>query len=334
MQPPAPRGPLSERVLAALASPPPAPRLAVTVPEPAQPLADDDFQLALFVLYELHYAGIEGVDDRWEWSSPLLALRGELEAIFVDAVRMAAGPIDAPAPAAMPAWLAALEAADDGPSLSRWLARHGALAEFREFAIHRSIYQLREGDPHTWAIPRLAGRAKAALIEIQCEEYGFGRPGRLHSDLFGATLRALGLRDEPGAYVDAVGAPTLAAHNLMSLFGLHRRWRGAAIGHLAFYEMTSALPMRRYAETLRRLDVGPEATRFYDQHVLADAVHEQVGVHDMAGGLALAEPDLVPDICLGAAALAAAERALAADLIGAWEAGASSLRADQVVPAA
>ncbi|MDQ1059992.1 hypothetical protein QFZ23_003893 [Arthrobacter globiformis] len=38
-------------------------------------LNDDDIQLALFCLYELHYGGIEGVDDAWEWEPGLIALR-------------------------------------------------------------------------------------------------------------------------------------------------------------------------------------------------------------------------------------------------------------------
>src|SRR5690606_6066858 len=30
-------------------------------------LLDDDAQLSLFLLYELHYTGLDGVDDAWEW---------------------------------------------------------------------------------------------------------------------------------------------------------------------------------------------------------------------------------------------------------------------------
>ena len=38
--------------------------------------------------------------------------------------------------------------------------------------MHRSAYQLKEADPHTWAIPRLSGSVKAALVEV---EWGAGR---------------------------------------------------------------------------------------------------------------------------------------------------------------
>jgi hypothetical protein len=33
---------------------------------PGDPIADLDLQLALYVCYELHYAGFDGVDERWE----------------------------------------------------------------------------------------------------------------------------------------------------------------------------------------------------------------------------------------------------------------------------
>ena len=93
-----------------------------------------------------------------------------------------------------------------------------------------------------------------------------------------------------GAHLDVVPAVTLATNNLMSLFGLHRRLRGALLGHLAAFEMTSSLPNRRYGNGLRRLGLDEVATRFYDEHVEADAVHEQIAAHDLCGGLVRAEP--------------------------------------------
>ena len=92
---------------------------------------------------------------------------------------------------------------------------------------------------------------------------------------------------------------------LMSFFGLHRRRRGAIAGHLAVLETTSSEPMRRYAAGLRRLGFGEDATRFFDEHVEADSVHENIAAYDMAQGLAVAEPDLTADILFGARALLA-----------------------------
>jgi hypothetical protein len=113
----------------------------------------------------------------------------------------------------------------------------------------------------------------------------------------------------------------------MSLFGLHRRLRGAIVGHLALFEMTSAVPNRRYGDALRRLGVDdPGALDFFDEHVEADAVHESVAAVDLAGGLVRDEPRLAHDVLFGACALLHVEARWAAHLLGAWAAGASSLR--------
>ena len=192
--------------------------------------------------------------------------------------------------------------------------------------MHRTVYHLREADPHSWAIPRLSGPPKCALVEIQADEYGGGRPEWMHASLFAASMRGLGLRDDYGHFASSVPAITLAWANTMTMFGLHRRLRGAAVGHLAALEMTSSLPNRRYGNGLRRLGFGAEVTRFFDEHIEADAVHEQIAAHDLAGALAVREPDLVADILFGAAAALATDGAVAAHLLGAWRDGRSSMR--------
>src|SRR5205085_4633526 len=133
------------------------------------------------------------------------------------------------------------------------------------FLVNGSGYQLKEADPRSWALPRRHGGAKAALVEIQADEYGGGRAERIHAHLFAASMEALGLDPAYGAYLDHIPGPTLATVNLMSLFGLHRRHRGAIVGHLALFEMTSSLPNGRYAAGLRRLGYDSPATDFFDE---------------------------------------------------------------------
>src|SRR5690242_14174429 len=113
----------------------------------------------------------------------------------------------------------------------------------------------------------------------------------------------------------------------MSMLGLHRRCLGALVGHLALFEMTSSVPNARYARALRRLGFEGRATAFFDEHVEADAVHENVAAVDLAGGLAHAEPELGPDILWGAQCLLAVEDRWTRHLLDAWAAGESSLRA-------
>jgi len=301
----------------------------ISLPRSADPLADEDLQLALYCCYELHYRGFARVDEAWEWSPSLFELRGRLEEQFLAQLIDLVGQPESGSGehwTEMDLALRAIGDSDDSPSLAHHLEREGTADQFREFLIHRSAYQLKEADPHSWALPRLSGRPKAALVEIQADEYGGGRPERIHAQLFADAMDAFGLDSRYGAYVERLPAATLATVNLMSFFGLHRRWRGAIIGHLALFEMTSSVPNRRYGDAARRLGPDdPRATAFFDEHVEADAVHESVAAVDLAGGLARDEPDVAGDILFGARALAALEGRWAAMLLEAWDHGSAAL---------
>ncbi|GCD20609.1 iron-containing redox enzyme family protein [Cellulomonas algicola] len=338
MKSPQPRGPLGAAVLDALTAAAPrtdapaddrlvqAARRAVE--HSTDLLTDEDVQLTLFVLYELHYAGVEGVDEAWEWAPDLLRARAVLEEAFERELRHRVTVPDGVTAdrRAVADTLFALTAPTPGPSLSRYVGRQATDEQLHELLVHRSLYQLKEADPHTWAVPRLAGAAKAALVEIQADEYGGGAPDRMHSALFARTMQGVGLEPTFGRYVEDVPAVTLAAVNAMSLLGLHRRLRGAIAGHLAAFEMTSSLPNRLYGDGFRRHGYGDDVTEYFDEHVEADAVHEQIAGRDLAGGLAEQEPELVPDILFGACVCLFLDDLVAAHLVGAWERGESSLR--------
>ena len=289
---------------------------------------NDDIQLALFVLYASAYGSLPVLDADREWDPLLLATRRVLETAFEKALRESVPMPALPEPTvnAVGRALFALADADTGPSLSRYFAKKATREQAEEMLILRSTYTLREADPHSWAIPRLTGRAKAALVEIQSDEYGGGRPERVHAVLFGDAMRAAGLDDTYGAFVDEVPAVTLASLNMMSMFGLNRRLVGAIVGHLAAYEMTSSIPCRLYADGLRRLGFAPEVAEYFDEHVEADAVHEQIAARDLAGGLAEDHPELLPDIMFGAAACLTVDGWGGTHTLEAWSAGESALR--------
>jgi hypothetical protein len=327
MRLPAPRGPVTAMLFEELTADPH--DLPVRFRSPftghGSALHDEDLQLALFVCYELHYQGFDDVDDGWEWNPSLLGLRRTAEERFERDLRALVPP---PAPDTDVARaLARIVAADDGPPLAKFLQRQATPEQFREFVTHRSIYHLKEADPHTWAIPRVSGRSKAALVEIQADEYGGGRPELMHAELFRQTMRGLDLDDGYGAYLDAVPAITLAVNNLMSFLGLHRRRVGALLGHLAAFEMTSSLPNRRYSSGLARLGADRLTRRFYDEHVQADAVHEQVAAHDMCGGLVAQRPELAVDVLSGAQYCLTLDRLFAEHLLSHWRRSVTSLRA-------
>jgi hypothetical protein len=324
------RGPLSERLVRDLAT---RAELSARTTETAQRLADapgdgltdEDLQLSLAVCYELHFRGFDEVDDAWEWNPGLIGLRTALERRHLAALQELVGPVPVTGEP-IDVQLTRAIAEDDGPSLSSFMAKHGTLEQWREYLTLRSVYHLKEADPHTFAIPRLSGRTKAAMVEIQADEYGGGSAARMHSELFAALMRDLGLDSTYGALWDDAPAAAFANVNTMALFGLHRRWRGAALGHLTTVEMTSSEPSRRYSAGLRRLGYGPSTTVFYDEHVEADAVHEQIAAVDMCGAFVAENPELAADVLFGARCSLAMDGAAARHLLGAWEQGRSALR--------
>lgn len=327
------RGPISARLSLHLLDTAPLDRtdvdaLVLAGGRTPDPLADEDLQFSLAVLHELHHRGFDDVDDTHEWDAPLVTVRVALERVIEHALREETAPAlgrlasaSASDDGAVDVTLAlrALVENDESPSLSRWMKRHATLDQYRELLSLRSVYHLKEADPQTWAIPRLHGRAKAALIEIQSDEYGNGRPERMHSELFARSMSALGLDTTYGAHWATADASAFAIINMMTTFGLNRRLRGASMGQLCALEMTSSLPNAAFADGLRRLGLDGDATWFFDEHVEADAVHEQVATVDLAGGLVADEPELRDDLLFGAAAYLALEERFAGRLIARWE---------------
>jgi hypothetical protein len=339
-----PRGPVSAQFLEALGTPAeresPAMAKALALAERAlqsdpDVLHDDDLQVTLLLSYGLSYGGVSESDGRWEWNPLQVALRTAIEDRFERQLRELVGDVALPEPDAdaVASYLFAATSEDTGPSLSRYVAKKSTREQAIEFVIHRSIYTLKEADPHSWAIPRLTGRAKAGLVEVQSDEYGGGLPHRIHAAIFARTMRGVGLDDRYGVYVDRVPAITLASFNMMSMFGLNGRLRGAIVGHLAAFEMTSSVPNRLYGNGFRRLGFGEEVTEYYDEHVEADAVHEQIAGRDLAGGLAEQHPELLEDIVFGARCCLVVDGLVGEHLLASWQAGRSSLRDETGVAA-
>ncbi|WEO99961.1 iron-containing redox enzyme family protein [Streptomyces sp. FXJ1.172] len=319
---PEPRGPLSGAVTALLHGAAPG-----SVPSPECCAAyGDDLQLALYVLYELHYQGFQDIPDSLEWDSGLLACRSAIENRFLGSLRRDV-PIDDTDTALRALDELQLEPVGDGGSgVSYFLRDEGSLDQVREYAAVRSLYHLKEADPHAWVLPRLHGRAKAAMAAVEFDEFGGGRADAIHAELYADLMEDLRLDTRYGYYVDAAPAEALATVNLMSLLGLHRALRAALVGHFAAVEVTSSPASRRLAEAMRRVGAGPAAVRFYTEHVEADAVHEQVVRHDVIGGLLESEPHLDADVVFGIRATTHLEARLAARLLRTWRQDATALR--------
>lgn len=340
---PLPRGPISAAVLDALVRPAP-----VTWSGLAQAYGDDqvtadpygeDLQLALYVGYELHYRGFREVDPAWEWQPDLLRLRAALERAFLDALVADTGsdpPSARPDAATDPVGRvpADVEAAFEdllldpinGTGVSYHLRDMGTWWQLREYWTHRSMYQLKEADPHAFVIPRLLGQAKASLVGLEFDEFGAGRGERIHAGWYANLMAEAGLDPGYGAYLDLVPATTLATVNLVSMFALHQGLRGCCVGQLAAAELNVPPSARRFTQALERLGGGPAAMLFYTEHIEADAVHEQVMRVEVIGDLIEREPHLAADVRFGVRAATFVEGRFADALLGAWRRGQTSLR--------
>ncbi|MFF1834461.1 iron-containing redox enzyme family protein [Streptomyces sp. NPDC058231] len=316
---PVARGPISAALIATLAAPH-KPSPDVSQVQEADPYGDD-LHVALYTLYEMHYRGFAGVAEDREWDPELMPLRQALEERFLGALRA-----DVPGRDVDTVFGGLLLESDDHrDGVAHYLEHEGEVGQIREYAALRSLYHLKEADPHVWVIPRLRDRAKAGMAAVEYDEFGAGRAENVHARLFAELMADLGLETRYGHYLDAAPAPALAVVNVMTLFGLRRALRGALVGHFACVEVTSSPGSRRLAAAMRRTGAGPAAERFYTEHVEADAVHEQVVRREVIGGLLADEPHLEADVAFGADVTMFLENRLAAHLLKAWRAGKPAL---------
>ncbi|MFE4456442.1 iron-containing redox enzyme family protein [Nocardia tengchongensis] len=323
---PQPCGELSAGVLEVLGDSAGAP--VPNVPDEADP-AGRDLQLALHTCYGLHYAGFDGVDEDWEWDPELLRLRAELERRFLAALRSDVGndrdlDIELDALLTVPTVEAGVAA---------FLQDRGQPWQVREYFAHRSILHHQEADPYAWMIPRLRGRAKAALVAVEFDEFGGGHADRIHQQLYANLLAGAGMDPSYLFYLDAVPAQMLAIVNMMSLFGLHRGFRGAGIGHFAAVEITSSPASRRMVGALERLHADPACIRFYREHVEADAVHEQLMRREVIGDLLRTEPELRTSIAFGIGATGLLEDRFSEHVLACWRGNRTSLLIEEAVDA-
>lgn len=310
---PTARGPVSEAILSAMRSGDTA--SVVELPDVG---CADDAQIALWSLFALHHRGFDDVDDELEWDPHLIAVRRRLEQDFERNLRDRAP--KCPEQGDFAEDFFAFVAGHEGPSVVSHLQRSATDEQMRQFLRHKSIYTLKESDHTTWTIPRLSHRVKAAVMELQYDEYGGGDPNRLHAHLFARGLEKSGLSPEYGAYIDEAPCEILEQDNVMSMLGLNRRLRAASLGFLAAFEATSSAPSRKVARGLERLGFPAEIITYYTEHVEADAVHEQLAVRTICGALLDEEPGQYENVYFGAWAAMHVDDRYAERMLKEWSA--------------
>ena len=102
------------------------------------------------------------------------------------------------------------------------------------------------------------------------------------------------------------------------------------MGHLGAYEATSSIPCRKYAGGVRRLGLPEVVAAYFDEHIEADAVHEQLAFRDICGALVASGQAEERDVVLGAAACLLLDAVVGDLMLGAWTDGRSTLRGGAV----
>jgi hypothetical protein len=318
---PWPRGPLSALVISALQQLPGS--LGATPPLGGiDALRDDDFALALYLCYEVHYRGL--ADAEWEWDPGLVEYRVQLERVFEDRLRDEVGRTSSKFSIEMIPALDELIQFSSTPSLSTYLSESGTFEQFREFCMHRSAYQLKEDDPRTFATHRAIGDVWSVAEAIHGEG-GLSDAARAHAAHFCDTMAAIGLDGAHGSYVENLPGVTLATANLISMFALYRRWRAALVGHLAVFETTSVEPTRRYGQALARFGIEPERDVNDGVPANIDVQNAALARDRLIAGLMTTGPHLGADFLFGAAAVLMLEQRFSTHLLDAWANGRSSL---------
>lgn len=175
------------------------------------------------------------------------------------------------------------------------------LEQLKEIVAQKALFFLKEPDPWAMVIPSLHGVAKAGLLDLLLDEYGWGRYDQMHSTVYEELMDALSLDTGYDAYADRASWQYLASMNLQNLYARHRRLCRRMYGYVYLIEGDSPASMKDYLAAWDRLGLGDEekVTRFYDLHVTADEGHQDVALNEIIVPIVSAEPEARHEIARG-----------------------------------
>jgi hypothetical protein len=279
--------------------------LAVRAFEDEDPGALDVAHRTLYRLgAQSAWSPVDAVRDN-EHDLTIAAVRLELERAFERQLhRVAPLPEEPPAqPAEIRAWLSDLALERPlfpSPSMGAFYRAEATLDQLREVVAQRSLFFLKEPDPWTMVIPSLQGKAKAGLIDLILDEYGWGRHDQMHSTVYATLMAKLGLETEYDHYLDQTAWPFLAGLNYQAMLARHRRLCRRMYGYIYLVEADSPGSMRNYLAAYARAGIeDPEVLTFYELHIDADEGHADVALNEVVAPVLEAEPAAAAEIARG-----------------------------------
>ena len=235
-------------------------------------------------------------------------------------------------PEAFPAWLSDLALRRELPSLPptgmpRYLREDITLHQMEEIVAQRSLFFLKEPDPWAMVIPSLKGPAKAGLLDLLLDEYGWGRYDHMHSTVYADLMERLGLETGYDHYLPRTSWQFLASMNLQGLYARHRRLCHRMYGYIYLVEADSPESMKNYIAAYNRLGIDDEEfLKFYDLHITADEGHQDVALNEVVMPVVREEPRAMAEVARGVLEGRVVHHLFSSHLFASFTAGRSSLR--------
>lgn len=219
----------------------------------------------------------------------------------------------------------------DPPSgMPAYLDEAATLDQMKEIVAQRALFFLKEPDPWAMVIPSLHGVAKAGLLDLLLDEYGWGRYDQMHSTIYEELMGELGLETAYDAYAGRSSWEFLATMNLQNMYARHRRLCRRMYGYIYLTEADSPRAMKHYLKAWDRLGLGgnERITKFYELHVTADEGHQDVALSEVIVPVVREEPSAAREIARGVLEGRVTEGAFGRHLHACFSAGRSSLRTE------
>lgn len=216
----------------------------------------------------------------------------------------------------------------DKQEWGRFVRDLASLEQLKEVVAQRSLFFLREPDPWIYAIPTLQGAAKAGLIDLLLDEYGWGKLERMHSNVYAAVMAALELPSETDHFETASSWQYIATLNHQWMCALTPEHSRRLLGTIYLTEATSPDAMTNYLAGWKRLGItDARVTEFYDLHVSADENHREVALEEVVMPVCNAEATALHEVALGIFDARTLEADFADHLVDSFTSGRTSLNA-------
>lgn len=154
-----------------------------------------------------------------------------------------------------------------------WLVEEMGLEALQRLLSEYAIDGLTEASAMFAIVPRLQGRAQAAVMRILIDEFGCGNPQRVHAELYRQLLQELGLSTDLKEYLDTVNEESLAFVNVYHWLTKRAPRVDAYLGALAYTEMAIPTSFASFAVACERL--GIRQRTYFTEHVHIDPYHTQ-----------------------------------------------------------